>query len=128
MSGSGKPMLNKDLACERQLRILAHASHACLAGIALCVAFVALSPFVPRRIGIELEGFAILAAVALLFLSMLLRFWRASRLLTAETSEARTNGFAIVDKAEEIRRQWAWATALCRLSRGASAIARRRDT
>ena len=117
MSGTGDLVLCVGLASERRLRVLKQAFHLCLAGDAICLALIATSSFFPRRVGIDVAGFSILAALALFFLSLLFRLWHASRSLAMETEEALRTGFAITQKAEEMGRQWTWATALCGLPR-----------
>jgi len=117
MSRTEDPMPWTELRSERRLRILKQAFRCCLAGDVLCLGLIGMSSRFPKRVGIEIMGFSVLAALALLLLAMLFRLWHAFRSLAIESEQAQTTGIAIVQRAEEMGRQWRWAIALCQLPR-----------
>jgi len=103
---------------ERRLHRLRQAALWCLIGHGLCVELFILSFFLPPYMGFRIAGPAFFAALPLLFMAALFRLCHASQSIVVETGELRSTGITIVRKAHELARQWAWATALCRLPRG----------
>lgn len=106
---------------EAPLLVLRLAMRCCLAGDALCILLFAMAILFHRRIDMTIALYSMLAAPILLLLALLLGLWhgtwQASRSLAIETANARRSGSAISAQARELKRQYDWGTALCKLPR-----------